>query len=210
MNEYKQAETALRKAFNGNPRQDWVAIRLASTLEANGKHDEAKQVLIRCLQDNPKSKKVHYELARLYMKVAGSQENDLVLDHLRRSFTAGDQNYDAQFWFARQTFLTGRTEEAMEVFRSLRDSNIPSKLRNEIRGAIRDESGRSQVYLGEVANIEDSYMFVDSPEFSRNIFVHRTNVADENWPRLKRGSRVAFTVGFNMRGPTAASARPLD
>ena len=210
VNQYGQAETALRKAFKANPRQDWVAIRLASTLDADGKREEAKQVLIRCLQDNPKSKKAHYELALLYMKESGGPGNDLILDHLRRSFTAGDQNYDAQFWFAREAFLAGIIQEAQQVFQALRNANIPSKLRNEIRGIISDESGRSRVYLGDVATIEDAYMFVRFPDFPDNIFVHSTLVADEDWAQLKRGSKVACTVGFNMRGPTAASVRPLE
>lgn len=129
VNQYEQAETALRKAFAGNPRQDWIAIRLARTLDAGGKHEEAKQVLIRCLQDNPTSKKVHYELALLYVQESGGQRNDLIFDHLRRSFTAGDQNYDAQFWYAREAFLAGKTPEAMKSFQALRNANIPSELR---------------------------------------------------------------------------------
>jgi tetratricopeptide (TPR) repeat protein len=45
VHEYGQAEAALRKAFYGNPRQDWVAIRLARTLDAAGKGEDAKEVL---------------------------------------------------------------------------------------------------------------------------------------------------------------------
>ncbi len=156
--EYVQAETALRKAFNANPRQDWVAIRLARTLDAAGKSHEAKEILIKSLQENPASKRIHYELAMLYMK--GGGDSTFVVDHLRRSFTVGDQNYEAQFWYARGLFLAGKTDEAKETFRSLRDVSMPVKLRNLVRGTVTDSEGRGRVYLGEVASIEDAYMFV--------------------------------------------------
>jgi len=208
VNQHAQAETALRKAFNGNPRQDWIAIRLARTLEASGRGEEAKQILIRCLGENPASKKIHYELAQLYMKQGGSE--DLIYDHLRRSFTAGDQNFEAQFWFAREAFLAGKNQEAKEIFTSLRNAAVPLVLRNQVRGVVRDSDGRSHVYLGEVAASLDAYIFVRCPDFTENIFVHRTRVADEDWAQFTRGRKVAFTLGFNMRGPTAASIRPLD
>lgn len=210
VSQYAQAETALRKAFIANPRQDWIAIRLAKTLDAGGKYEDAKQVLIRCLQENPTSKKVHFELALLYMRKRENQDNDLVLDHLRRSFAEGDQNYDAQFWYGREAFLTEKFEEATKVFRKLRSANIPSRLSNQVRGLIRDETGRSRVYVGEVVTVEDAYMFVRCPDFRENVFVHRSRTAEADWAAFKRGSKLAFTVGFNMRGPIAASIQPLD
>jgi tetratricopeptide (TPR) repeat protein len=208
VHENTQAETALRKAFNANPRHEWIAIRLARTLDLAGKADEAKQVIIRCLQENPSSKRVHYELAMLYMKQGGDRA--LIADHLRRSFTSGDQNYDAQFWYAREQFLAGNTADAKTIFNALRSANIPLQLRNEVRGTVTDETGRSRVYVGNVANIEDAYMFVRCPDFAADIFVHRTRAPDEDWSRFSRGSRVAFTLGFTMRGATASTIRPLD
>jgi cold shock CspA family protein/TolA-binding protein len=207
VHEHGQAEAALRKAFNANPRQDWVAIRLARTLDAAGKGQEALDILTKCLQENPTSRKAHYELAMLYIKQDGNSE--FIFDHLRRAFTTGDQNFEAQFWFARQAFITGKTDEATDAFRALREANIPGNLRNEVRGPVTDAQGRSQVYLGEVVNIEDAYLFIKCPDFRDNIFVHRSRVSDENWRQLVRGTRVAFTLGFNMRGPTAISISPL-
>src|SRR5262249_34865790 len=132
----------------------------------------------------------------------------LVYDHLRRSFTAGDQNYDAQFWFGREAFILGNFTESRAIFDSLGRANLPAHLRNQIRGVISDESGRSRVYIGDVVTIEDAYMFIHCPDFTQDIFVHRTRFAEEEWVKLKRGDRVAFTIGFSMRGPTAASIHP--
>jgi tetratricopeptide (TPR) repeat protein/cold shock CspA family protein len=208
VHQHGQAESALRKAFNANPRQDWVAIRLARTLDAAGRGQDAKEILIKCLQENPTSKRTHYELALLYMREG--DDRDLISDHLRRSFTGGDQNYDAQFWYAREAFLSGKTREASEIFTALRNANMPGQLRNLVRGTVSDSSGRGHVYIGEVASIEDAYMFVKCPDFKENIFVHRTRVHDEEWSQFSRGGRVAFTLGFSMRGPTAVSIRPLN
>jgi tetratricopeptide (TPR) repeat protein len=208
VHEYGQAESALRKAFNANPRQDWVAIRLARTLDAAGRGQEARDILIKCLSENPTSKRAHYELAQLYIK-AGA-ESGLVFDHLRRSFTGGDQNYDAQFWYAREAFLSGKTTEATEMFKALRSADMPVQLRNQVRGTVTDAAGHPRVYLGNVAAIEDAYFFVRCPDFKDDIFVHRRHIAEGDWEHFARGGRVAFTLGFSMRGPTAASIRPLS
>lgn len=204
-----KAENALRRAFTANPRQDWIAIRLARTLELSGKYDEAKQVLIRCLQDNPASQRAHYEIGVLYLRHPKGNEKELVYEHLRRSFTVGDQNYEAQFWCAREAFMTGKSAEAMELFKSLRGATMPVRLRNEVRGVVQDQSGRSRVYTGEIVTIDDAYLFIRCPDFVENIFVHRTRVADDLWAQFRRGLKVSFTLGFNMRGPTAESVRSL-
>lgn len=157
---YALAESALQKAFEANPRQDWVAIRLAKTLEKRGKPDQAKGTLIRCLQDNPTSKRAHFELANWYMSHGNEADNEMVFNHLRRSFTAGDQNFEAQFWYAREAFLLGKMSEATQAFRALSNAQIPPQMRHQVRGIITDEAGRTKVFAGEVMTIDDGYMFV--------------------------------------------------
>jgi cold shock CspA family protein/tetratricopeptide (TPR) repeat protein len=204
------AEMALRKAFTANPRQDWIAIRLAKTLQQSGKADEAKDVLVKCLQENPTSKRIHFELANLYMDHPTTENRALIFDHLRRSFTAGDQNYEAQFWYAREAFMTGDFGTAKQIFQSLRTARIPSEYKNRIRGVLSDEAGRARVFVGEVFTVEDAYMFVKCPDFQENIFVHRSRTSADGWEQYKRGTKVALSVGFTMRGPTAASVRLLS
>ena len=43
-------------------------------------------------------------------------------------------------------------------------------LRNQVRGIVEEGEGRNQVYRGEVASIEDAYMFVDC-SISRKTFL---------------------------------------
>jgi len=200
---FSLAETALQKAFAANPRQDWVAIRLAKTLERRGKSDQAKDVLTHCLQVNPTSKRAHFELAAWYASHAPA-EDGLILDHLRRSFTTGDKNFEAKFLYARKAFLMGNTGEASQIFADLWNAEISPQLRQQVREIITDEAGRDKVFIGEVINIDDGYMFVRCADFNDNIFIHRSKAGDVDWNEFSRGSKVEFTVGFNMRGPTGA------
>ena len=51
-------------------------------------------VLEKCLQINPSSKLAHLELGRIFI---GCGENEAAIEHLKRSFTEGDNNFEAQF-----------------------------------------------------------------------------------------------------------------
>lgn len=61
------------------------------------------------------------------------------------------------------------------------------------------------MYSGTVGAVQESYLFVNSSELKDSVFVHRTRVDEDKWSKLQRGTKVLFTVGFNMRGPTAQS-----
>jgi hypothetical protein len=76
--------------------------------------------------------------------------------------------------------------------------------RQQVREIITDEAGRDKVFIGEVINIDDGYMFVRCADFNDIIVIHRSKAGDVDWNEFSRGSKVEFTVGFNMRGPTGA------
>jgi cold shock CspA family protein len=210
VDQYGRAEAALRKAFEANPRQDWIAIRLARTLAGAGKYGDAKSVLVRCLEANPTSRRGHFELALLYMREPTPNTKEFVFDHLRRSFVAGDPNYEAQFWYAREAFLRGQHSDAEAVFQALRNSPMPPDIKNKIRATIDDESGHPRIYSGEIVTVEYGYMFLRCVDIPENVFVHRSRITEDPWERFRRGSKVVFTVGFSMRGATAASVRLLE
>ena len=60
-----RALQALERAFKLNPRQDWLAVRLARKYQASGDVAKSKNVLETCLQDNPSSKLAHFEIGRV-------------------------------------------------------------------------------------------------------------------------------------------------
>ena len=102
-----RAIQVLRKAFDKNPRSEWVAVRLARRLVETEDIDEARQVLERCARENPGSKAVNIAIAHLHLQHGKAEEKGRVIGHLRRSFTEGDTHYDARYWYARELFLTG-------------------------------------------------------------------------------------------------------
>ncbi len=59
----KPAQVALERAFNSNPRQDWLAIRLAKKYRQASDWPRYYSTLDKCLQVNPGSKNVHFEYA---------------------------------------------------------------------------------------------------------------------------------------------------
>jgi tetratricopeptide (TPR) repeat protein/cold shock CspA family protein len=205
LDQHERAEDALRRAFSSNPRLDWIAIRLARRLADRGAIEEAKRTLRKCLDENPGSKLAHVNLAMLFMGHGTDVERSLVLDHLRRSFTDGDSNYDAQFWFARELFLQGQYQEASRLFDRLRHAPVPVDHRNRIRGLVRLANGVVAKFKGVVVKREESYLFVRADSFRKDIFAHMSVVRPEDWEGIRTGGRVHAEVGFNMRGPVCAS-----
>ena len=94
-----RAIQVLRKAFDKNPRSEWVAVRLARRLVETEDIDEARQVPERCARENPGSKAVNLAIAQLHLQHGKAKERGRVIGHLRRSFTEGDNHYDAQYWY---------------------------------------------------------------------------------------------------------------
>ena len=109
----ERARQALERAFAASPGQDWLAIRLSRHYLENGETDKAIATLESSLRANPSSKTTHLEMGLLSMKMGKS--HGLILDHLRRSFTPGDNNFEGQFWFARELFLQHYSKDAREI-----------------------------------------------------------------------------------------------
>ena len=81
-----RALEALERAFKLNPRQDWLAVRLARRYQNSGDLRKSKEVLEVCLRDNPSSKLARLELGRIMLLLGDSKG---AIEHLRRSFTHG-------------------------------------------------------------------------------------------------------------------------
>ena len=101
-----RASAALRASFDKNPHNQFVAVRFAKMLLRDGNVDEAISVYKSALNSGVVDKKVHYGYARLLIEQNSPVDSDIEF-HLRRSFTEGDSNSDAQFWYARQLFVNG-------------------------------------------------------------------------------------------------------
>ena len=120
-----RAQHALERAFAINPRQDWLAVRLARKYHEKSDLRAAKRILEQCLQQNPSSKIARLEMGRLLINLGDQPQG---MEHLKRSFTEGDNHYEAQFWFAR------RNCSCREIW--TKPKSCSARLLNERRGQL--------------------------------------------------------------------------
>ncbi len=201
---------ALQRAFEANPRDPYVANRLARSLLNNGDDDEARAVLRTALDGNRGDMRLNFQYGEI-LRLSGETDVDRLAYHFERAFTPGDRNYEAQFWFARYAFesrddrLKGRSRE---VFRSLRTA----RMGHEARIKVRDLVGGSEnptVFQGSIERLEQTYGRIRRDGPGDLIFVHSTQVDEDLWERLRPGDRACFSIGLCMSGPTAVGLESL-
>ncbi len=194
------ARKALERAFNLNPRQDWLATRLAHIYKTSGDMTNCKNVLTTCLNDNPSSKNAHLEMGRLLIATGDS---DGAIEHLKRSFSIGDNHYEAQFWYARELYLRGFTDEANEFFTSLNDK-APGRFRNQST-AVAKQNGIPIAYESRIKRKEEGYAFLKLHLLPKDIFASRTDSDPVDWDKLYNGAETKCNLAFNRQGPRATS-----
>ena len=124
LSDSERAVAALRKAFSANPRNSFIATRLAKVF--SGKDlAEAERILKSALNANDRDQKLHYAYAKLLLS-SEDPDNQIVLHHLQRSFTFGDGNYDAQLLYGRQLFIAGDRDGSRKAFDQLRNAKVPA------------------------------------------------------------------------------------
>lgn len=201
-----KAEILLRRAFATNPRQDWLAVRLARMHLGRSDTAGAIDVLKECLAENPSSRTASFELAKLLINDRTS-DSDTILHYLRSSFVQGDDDHAAQFWYARQLFLCDRVDEAQEYFDHISRLNVRPTYRNAIRGLVLCQNGEPVEFEGKVEVKEESYAFIRSPQFRKDIYAAASSMKRESWGNLRRGASVYFKLAFSLRGPCASEMR---
>jgi len=187
---------ALTKSFALNPRNSFVALRLSRCHEEKGNKDEAKEVLKRALDANSNRKELHYAYAKLLMTYPTASTEEIE-HHLRRAYTPGDQNFDAQLLHARQLYIGGSFEEARRLFEGIGSARVPATLKFQPRYPIDD------TYGGEVHTVEASYCWIVRDGIQDWIYCRQETVENRIWRNLLPGTRVTFRLAFNMRGPVA-------
>ena len=203
-----QAIVALENAYRINPRLEWIGTRLADRHVQSGNLEAAKEVLRRVIQENPTAKRGHYKLGRILADSSDLTERAFALQHLRASFSEGDKNYDSQFWYARELFVMKQYEEAGRRFEVLKAADVPSTVRNRVKGMVSDSSGGLMRYSGRITKIEENYAFVGDSEFEKEVYAYQGETDSAIWEKLNVFDNVTFEIGFNYRGPVAINIRP--
>ena len=194
---------ALERAFALNPRQDWLAVRLARKYQNSGDFDKSKKVLEDCLRDNPSSKLAHLHLGRILIHLGDSTG---AIEHLRRSFTQGDNNHEAQFWFARELFLQNKWKESEALFKVINE-RAPGRFRTQ-SGSTVQRNGRPILFDCRVERKEEGYAFLKLSQFSKDVFASRGDSDSGEWDRLYRSATGKCALAFNRRGPRAIKVCP--
>jgi hypothetical protein len=193
----KRAIGAMKKAFDINPRNSFVAVRLAKIDLIAGRREDALGVLKKALEANASDKRLHFEYAKLLLNDKSTSGEELAY-HLKRAFTDGDLNYHAQLLYARQLFLNGDIEGSKKVFLKLGRVNMAPQVRNHLHYPIEGESFR-----GKISRLDSNFGFISRDGTGDWIYVHRFNVPAVTWKNLSLGTPVQFSIGFSFRGVNA-------
>ncbi|MGH8274160.1 MAG: SIR2 family protein [Gammaproteobacteria bacterium] len=201
-----KATTALERAFKKNPGSGFVATRLAKQYAMSGRNKDARRVLHTALQSDPTEKRANLLLARLLIDEDEREHKEDIFTLLGRSFTDGDSNYDAQFWYARQSFLYGNKADAERIYKRMRRVPMGPDLKNRWRGIYRAAGGEPMEFEGRVLEANDNYCFIRCAGFRENIFCYHHDVQSD-WDAIGRGSQVTFFLAFSMLGPRAVECK---
>jgi tetratricopeptide (TPR) repeat protein len=201
-----RAVNALEAAFASSPGKGYAAVRLSEVYFRQGSSDRAQEVLMKCLEENPTSRPAHLQLAKCLIRLDSEGNREAISRHLRSSFTDGDSNYEAQYWFARHEFLFGRREVGLEGFRKLSKAKVSPEARNLVAGQIRNANGELVVFEGTIVGVQEFYCFVRVPDINTDVFVHSMEFGVEQWQHVRRYERVKLSVGFSFRGPAGFRA----
>ncbi len=198
-----RAQAALERAFQANPRQEWIAVRLADLYERREDPAAATSVLLRATTENPVAKQAHLRLGKIRAASASPEERAMALQHFRSSFSNGDSNYEAQFAYGRELFIQGQYDTSQQVFEQLKTAPVAPALRNELRDPVKTSAGDRAEFRGSVAKKEDSFLFIRSPSHGRDIYAHAGGTDSASWNSLRFRDDVRFAVAFTYRGPRA-------
>ena len=201
-----EAKAALEHAFSNNRGSPFIAVRLASLYENKSNDPErAITVLSECVDAKPSNRYANYNLAMLLAKYHPEKKAAIKV-HLRRSFTDGDSNYVAQFWYARFLYIDDPFGEAKKYFNALAQARLNPEIKDAFRGLITD-AGKPMIFRGVVSKKEYSIGFIRRDGYQDIVFVHRNDVDERVWEDLREGNRVEFEMGFSYRGPKARYVR---
>ncbi|HEI8456886.1 TPA: SIR2 family protein [Proteus mirabilis] len=209
LNDNETAYKAMERAFEENDREPYLAIRLSTIFLTSNRIEEAKSILEKALERRRAHHNLNFHYAELLRNYINSKPSELVY-YYRRAFTPGDRNYQAQFWFARYSYIhttPKEHEDAKEIFEYVRRGKFSFEDRHEIR----DMDGgldSPKVHQGTIIRKREGFGFINIDGYGYELFVPSKSVVDDLWGAMKEGDRVSFVLAFSFSGPFADQLRP--
>jgi len=200
MSDSERVLRTLNMSFELNPRNAYVALRLARCYQKSGDLPKAQNILKRALDATSTKKELHYAYGKLLLLSPDASNADLEY-HFKRGYTPGDKNYDAQLLHARQLYLNGEREQCTKLFKQLQHARLSYELRCEPRYPL------EAVFHGEVIRLDAQYYIIRRDGISDTIYCNR-NENDTISGNLNVGMRVQFKLAFNMYGSIGIGVIP--
>ncbi|BEN38440.1 SIR2 family protein [Serratia marcescens] len=209
MNDDGRILSSLISAFNDNSRDPFIAIRLSKIYTDKGDFNEASKVLTQALERRRSDHRLNYQYAELLRIMDPSKRASLIY-YYRRAFTPNDQNFQAQFWFARFAYESNDIKDtslSADIFDYLRTARISKDDRFKIRDYIGGQICAT-IFRGSLKGVNSGFGFVTVDGSGKDIFFPRSEVQNDLWEALKAGDRLKFNIGFNYAGPVACNIIP--
>ncbi|MEY1032749.1 P-loop NTPase [Providencia stuartii] len=209
LNDHETALKAMERAFEENDREPYLAIRLSAIFINSQKLDEAKLVLEKALERRRAHHSLNFHYAEFLRNYTTSPHSELAY-YYRRAFTPNDKNYQAQFWFARYSYIDSNSKEH-EYAKIIFDHIRTGKFSFEDKHKIRDIDGginSPKFHQGTIIRKREGFGFINIDGYGYELFVPSRSSVDELWEAIKEGDRVSFTIAFSFSGPFADQLKP--
>ncbi|HEY5536170.1 MAG TPA: SIR2 family protein [Ignavibacteria bacterium] len=194
----------LENAFHANPTNTYVASRLAKKYVKDGNLIEAKKVMEKAIESNRNENKHHYFYSKILIELQES-DNELILYHLKRAFTPGDNNYDAQILYARQLYIMGKDYHEMKsLFNNLEKARLAYEDKIKKLYLLKDE------FIGQVNRIGSNYCIIQRDGIGDTILAKAEDFEDNVFNQITFNSRVHFKIAFNFKGPIAFEIKIIN
>jgi cold shock CspA family protein len=158
------------------------------------------------LARSPDDKPLHEAMA-IHLLSRPDADLSLIGEHLRRSFSAGDRNFEARFNLAQLLFLAGDVPNSRALFEEI-DKSAPDSFRRATPARDNLFTKRMSEVTGSVQTVKGNFLFIRSAAYPADIFAHRNLSNYDDFDDLEIGQEVSFRIRFNRTGPTAVSVVP--
>ena len=202
----KRAMRSLERATSIAVDNVHIVGRLAQMYKDTGEIDKARTLLEKALDVRPYDKRLNFLLGRLLSET--NADSLLIESCLRRSFSEGDNNLDAQFWYGRQLYINDKAEVAQRVFQKLAGTAMSPHMRFRHRGQWLKEDGTPRVFSGKCTILDAAYGYIQRDGLGDAVYFPRDGIYNPKHEELSRGVRVSFEMTFNFKGPVAINTRP--
>jgi cold shock CspA family protein len=202
----ERALLALEAAFKTNSKDRYITMRLSTFYKNKGDLKSAQICLKKSLKSQTFSKELNYEYATILREI-NPLDIDNITYYFSRSFSAGDGNHLAHFWYARYLFESLDVEKISEseaIFKKLRYEAIRYDVRMKVRDFIKDDL-QNRLFSGRVSALQTEHGFVAIDGPGNEIFFHKKDMDKNIWNHLTTGSRISFNIGFTFNGAIAVN-----